>query len=256
MPKAGKEAKAGTKRKKEVADAEEPEDEKARTVYLGGVPRLCQAKTISERFAKYGEVQDVQIPPDRRNKSKRIAFVTFASRAQAEAALAEAEAEFEGSTLKVKLSGMEEPAAEAPATAKVFVGGVGDLAEEELLAHFSKKCGKVQSLSKPASKSTKTKGRSRGFAILDFAKPKLAAKALELDGASINGHTVTVRSYTPNEKEQAKADKKKAKKSAKKQFRVVVQNFPKSSTTSQLKDHFEGALYVQLPKKKAPRREL
>ena len=93
-----------------------------------GVPLLCQAATIKERFAQYGDVldnsffdlsdrqilpttkpnffgkhrQDVEIPPIRRNKTKRIAFVSFAKKSQAKAALEEDEAEFEGSTLKAR----------------------------------------------------------------------------------------------------------------------------------------------------------
>lgn len=267
MPKKDDSQAKGSKRKRE-----EPEEEtaasskKACKVYLQGVPRLCQAATIKERFAKYGSVLDVEIPAIRRNKTKRIAFVTFAKKSEAKAALEEDEAEFEGSTLKVQLSGVPKssvgslPSAEeaAATSTKVFVAGFGSRSADEVSAYFSKKCGSVQSLTMP--ESAKTKGRSRGFVILEFSKKAHAAAAVELNETKWKGQTLAVKSYTSSATDEKVKKKAAAKKSArekreqaKHEFRVFIQGFPKGVSEKSLKEHFEpcGEIrQVTMPKKK------
>jgi len=258
--------KKGMKRKKAEA-AEDPEADaaaaatpkKACKVYLQGVPRLCQVSTIKERFAKYGNVLDVEIPPMRRNKSKRIAFVTFAKKSEAKASLEEDEAEFEGSTLKVQLSGVKAEAPESEATSsKVFVAGFGDCTSDEVSAHFTEKCGSLQSVTMP--QSAKTKGRFRGFAILEFSKKANATAAIKLNGKKLKGQPLTVKWYTASAKDEKQEKKTAAKKAAKAkkeqakhEFRVFVQGFPKAISEKHLKEHFEpcGEIReVTLPKKK------
>ena len=269
--KAGTEVKKGMKRKKAEETAEDPEADAARApaastpkkackVYLQGVPRLCQVSTIKERFAKYGNVLDVEIPPMRRNKSKRIAFVTFAKKSEAKASLEEDEAEFEGSTLKVQLSGVktEAPEESEATSSKVFVAGFGDCTSDEVSAHFTEKCGSLQSVTMP--QSAKTKGRSRGFAILEFSKKANATAAIKLNGKKLKGQPLTVKWYTASatdEKQEKKTAAKKAakakKEQAKHEFRVFVQGFPKAISEKHLKEHFEpcGEIReVTLPKKK------
>eukprot|EP00913_Durusdinium_trenchii_P033803 g31642.t1 len=152
-------------------------------VYLQGIPRLCQDRPAEHerggpdsRSSLDQVSEDVEIPPMRRNKSKRIAFVSFVKASEAKAALEEDENDFEGSTLKVQLSRANAATEDAPASAssgtgagtaagstasdapeasigtKVFVTGFGkDCTENDLTAHFSK-CGKLESVSMPVSK--------------------------------------------------------------------------------------------------------
>eukprot|EP00435_Cladocopium_sp_Y103_P051906 s689_g16.t1 len=266
MPKKEDSQAKGSKRKREEPEAETTAStKKACKVYLQGVPRLCQAASIKERFAKYGSVLDVEIPTIRRNKTKRIAFVTFAKKSEAKAALEEDEAEFEGSTLKVQLSGAPKEVAsksapeEATATStKVFVAGFGSRTADEVSAYFSKKCGSVQSLTMP--ESAKTKGRSRGFVILEFAKKAHAAAAVELNETQWKGQKLAVQWYTSSAADEKVKKKAAAKKSArekreqaKHEFRVFIQGFPKGISEKSLKEHFEpcGEIrQVTMPKKK------
>ncbi|CAK9068788.1 unnamed protein product [Durusdinium trenchii] len=284
MPKKGVElgqAKAKGTKRKHAEDAEDGASQACK-VYLQGIPRLCQVQSIKDRFSQYGEILDVEIPPMRRNKSKRIAFVSFVKASEAKAALEEDENDFEGSTLKVQLSRANAATEDAPASAssgtgagtaagstasdapeasigtKVFVTGFGkDCTENDLTAHFSK-CGKLESVSMPVSKSAKTKGSSRGFAILEFSKKKFAAQALKLS-KKLKGQDLTIKPYTSSaadEKQQKKASAKKkakAKEQTKHQYRVVVQGFPKAISEKNLREHFEPCGEIQeikMPKKK------
>jgi len=243
-----------SKVKKKVLKEDAPE-ESASKIYISGVPRDCPESSIREKFAKYGTVVEVQIPPDRRRNKKRIAFVGFAESSAAKAALAE-DGDLLDSKITVRLAGVkldpsnpkhsEVPSSEAKA-AKLFITGFGTDADaaDALKQHLSKKCGEVASFTVPSSRSAKSKGAARGFAIVEFTEIKTAKSALKLNGTSLGGNKLVVKKYERSRADEKQMQRQAAtkqqqleKEKAKREFRVVVKGFPKSTTRAELEEHF------------------
>ncbi|CAE7167728.1 pAbp [Symbiodinium necroappetens] len=249
-----KPAKASKVRKK-VLKEDAPEQPTSK-IYISGVPRDCPESSIREKFAKYGTVVEVQIPPDRRRNKKRIAFVGFAESSAAKAALAE-DGDLLDSKITVRLAGAkpdpsklkdvsEVPSSKAKA-AKLFITGFGTDADaaDALKQHLSKKCGELASFTVPSSRSAKSKGAARGFAIVEFAEIKTAKSALKLNGTSLGGNKLVVKKYEKSRSDEKQMQKQAAtkqqqleKEKAKREFRVVVKGFQKSTTRAELEEHF------------------
>lgn len=236
-----------------------------RKLYLAGIPKAISEDMIRERFAQYGKIEDLVIPETKKVKGKtRIAFLTFKKAKGAQAALAEDGSEFEGSKLKVQLAdgsrskGTSSTDKEDNMT-RVFVAGLDDSCDKGALTEFLSKFGQIEELSLPESKSAK-KTMVRGFAIVRYKTKQGAAKTIRImDGKSYDGKTLSVKSYitsASDEKKASKQAKQKALKEAadakRKQFRVFVSGFPKTSSEHSLREHFEpcGEIsHLSIPKK-------
>jgi len=242
-----------------------------RKLYVAGIPKAISADTVRERFAPYGRIESLVIPEAKKVKGKtRIAFIIFKKEKGAQAALAEDGSEFEGSTLKVQLadgsSNKGKSATEQDADTRVFVAGLGDSCDKDTLTEFLSKCGEVEELSLPENKTAKTKGTVRGFAIVRYKTKQAANKAKKLDGKSYDGKTLSVKSYVKSASDEKKANKQIKQKALKdaadakrKQFRVFVSGFMKSSTEALLREHFEpcGEIsHISIPKKEGVSRGL
>lgn len=147
------------------------------------VSKLLTEDTIRERFAEYGDIQDIWVVKDRHTKeSKGIAFVKYAKSSQACRAMEEMHgrclsdnskpikvfiAQSRGSTSHREVEDEE--------LTRIFVMIPKSYTEDDVKSRF-KEYGQVEYCSIIKNKST---GESKGLAYVRFQKPSHAALAIE-----------------------------------------------------------------------------
>lgn len=80
--------------------------DEGRKIFVGHLPFKATNDDIEKLFSKYGELENVRVPHDSKNQSRNrgVAFLTFATSEQAQAALAMNEKEFMGRQITVQLT--------------------------------------------------------------------------------------------------------------------------------------------------------
>ncbi|KAK4938234.1 Splicing factor [Elasticomyces elasticus] len=90
-----------TARKPRAEDKDE-----SRKIFVGHLPFKAKNDDIEKLFSQYGKLENIRVPPDAKNQSRNrgIAFLTYATSEQAQAALAMNEHEFMGRQITVQLN--------------------------------------------------------------------------------------------------------------------------------------------------------
>jgi len=211
---------------------------KGARIFVGGLQVPCDEAALRKRFARYGEIEDLTIPPGRGGKkltSKCIAFITYKTKDAATSALAVDGMDFSGAALKVQLSsGVSKPDDKAGGVKSdtiVFVSGLGSgCTEEAVKKHFSK-CGDIVKLEVPPSK--KKKDEIRGLAFITYKEKAGAEAALALDGTVTKMGTLQVKEFVVPPGGEGGKDNSKA------EYKVVVTNLPKPFEEDRVRLHFK-----------------
>eukprot|EP00933_Yihiella_yeosuensis_P014178 TRINITY_DN12802_c0_g2_i3.p1 TRINITY_DN12802_c0_g2~~TRINITY_DN12802_c0_g2_i3.p1 ORF type:complete len:405 (-),score=155.89 TRINITY_DN12802_c0_g2_i3:214-1428(-) len=231
---------------RETEEPEEPEEKEkpkkkysrsedqaiGRKLYVGGYSTAaCDEEALRKKFGKYGEIEEVLVY-SKKGSQKGIAFVTYTTKEEAEAALELNGFEWKGFPLKVQLSG------KVSNITAVFVGGLPMDFDEDALRQRFAKCGKITKFEVPLSKGKKA--AKRGIAFVTFETRKAVESALKLDGKAYEGNTLKVKEFEPTAAGEKMKAKKKSKKEAQDQkvFRVWVGGLPKTADGTKVKDFF------------------
>ena len=79
-------------------------------LYVGGLSWNTDSQGLESAFSSYGEIEEATVITDRHSgRSRGFGFVTFASPASAQKALAMDSTELDGRTLKVNLARERQP---------------------------------------------------------------------------------------------------------------------------------------------------
>jgi len=91
-----------------------------------------------------------------------------------------------------------QPVSEKPAgCTAVFVGGLPDAIDDDKIAEFFKDAGEISQIRWLTDKDT---GEFRGAGFLEFEDPASLDKAVEKNGAEIDGRSIRVDYAKPREK--------------------------------------------------------
>lgn len=86
-------------------EAEQPQETPSVTVHVGNLPYSVNEDLLREKFAEFGEVKSVRIPQNDRGQSKGFGFVEFATKDEADKAIAALnETEMDGRQIRVDIS--------------------------------------------------------------------------------------------------------------------------------------------------------
>eukprot|EP00243_Klebsormidium_subtile_P005383 TRINITY_DN2149_c0_g1_i1.p1 TRINITY_DN2149_c0_g1~~TRINITY_DN2149_c0_g1_i1.p1 ORF type:complete len:347 (+),score=30.11 TRINITY_DN2149_c0_g1_i1:53-1042(+) len=178
-------------------------------LYVGNLPWSVDSESLAEHFQQVGNVDMVEVIYDRETgRSRGFAFVTFATQAEANAAIEQLDGtELGGRNLRVnypnptgtRTERTERPPRPAGAAGaggrrndpnKLYVGnlswGMDDLGLEELFAEF----GAVSDAKVVTDRDT---GRSRGFGFVTMSSAQEVKDAISaLDGVEVDGRIVRV----------------------------------------------------------------
>eukprot|EP00826_Nyctotherus_ovalis_P032096 TRINITY_DN2591_c0_g1_i3.p1 TRINITY_DN2591_c0_g1~~TRINITY_DN2591_c0_g1_i3.p1 ORF type:complete len:378 (+),score=140.12 TRINITY_DN2591_c0_g1_i3:312-1445(+) len=179
----------GAPEKKEKVQA--PRGGNSAELYVGSLPFEATKEQIKEYFSEYGEVVSINML-QRNGKYSGRSFVVFKNTEDADKALVANGKEFQGRPLVVrKANDFPAPKESKPAPAspnRVFVVNIPFDATEDRVKEFFAKCGKIQEV----KMVTRSNGKSRGFAFVEFGSEESAKKALELSGKELDGREIKV----------------------------------------------------------------
>lgn len=200
-------------------------------LFVGGLSPQTTNESIFEYFSQYGTVVDC-VAMERGGKMRCFGFVTFKEPEAVQAVLSEPHT-LDGHVVEVKpaaargeapppkadrefataVSGVEQqvahlhmaqaarPAPLGPIMHKIFVGGLGDIPHDQLVAYFSAYGGIIDSV----IMTDKATGKSRGFGFVTF----ISAECVDLvmrdhDCHQICGQWVDVKRSTPKDSKHAR----------------------------------------------------
>eukprot|EP00457_Paulinella_chromatophora_P009819 gb/GEZN01009895.1/.p1 GENE.gb/GEZN01009895.1/~~gb/GEZN01009895.1/.p1 ORF type:complete len:322 (-),score=30.12 gb/GEZN01009895.1/:219-1184(-) len=137
-------------------------------IFVGGLSWDTTDLSFTQFFSKYGEIKDSVVMKDREGGSRGFGFITFSLPESAGRVLKDkASLELDGRKIEVKLAVPRETMGRGGSinrTKKIFCGGLGELTEDQLRAHFSS-FGVVTDC---MIMKDKENGRSRGFGFVTF----------------------------------------------------------------------------------------
>lgn len=195
-----------------ASSAASPVDEL--TVRVGGLSLTCTEEALHKEFSKCGEIASLKVPG--KKKSRGIAFITYTSTEDVEKALKLNASDYEGCTLRVKLSEREanEKSNQAEANHdstsssafQVFVGNLPVQAAEPPLRKHFRKCGKIATFLMPQS----ARNCPKGLAYITYKTQKGFKKALSCHGTDFDGRTLEVEKVDVDHKSAAQVVKEKS----------------------------------------------
>lgn len=169
--------------------------------------------SLRQEFGNFGEVTDVFLPMERGTQRPRgFGFVTLASRAAAEKAIAEMDQrELHGRTIRVNES---KPRGEGPADqgrgfgpggrggfnasgrpeVKLYVGNLSFDTTQETVQELFEKHGGVTDCFLPTDRET---GKVRGFAFVSMAAEHAEKACDEVNGMEVDGRALRVNEAQP-----------------------------------------------------------
>lgn len=173
-------------------------------LFIGGLNVQTTEAGLREHFSAFGTLTDCVVVLNPQTKRSRcFGFVTYSAVEEADAAMAASPHAVDGNAVELKRAVSREDSARPGAHAKVkklFVGGLkGDLAEGDLVQHFSQ-FGAVEKAEIIANKQS---GKKRGFGFVYFHSHDAADKAAVVKFHPIQGHRVEVKKAVPREDIQA-----------------------------------------------------
>eukprot|EP00457_Paulinella_chromatophora_P009275 gb/GEZN01009337.1/.p1 GENE.gb/GEZN01009337.1/~~gb/GEZN01009337.1/.p1 ORF type:complete len:332 (-),score=23.15 gb/GEZN01009337.1/:209-1204(-) len=137
-------------------------------IFVGGLSWDTTDVSFTQFFSKYGEIKDSVVMKDREGGSRGFGFITFSLPESAGRVLKDkANLELDGRKIEVKLAVPRETMGRGGSinrTKKIFCGGLGELTEDQLRAHFSS----YGTVTDCMIMKDKENGRSRGFGFVTF----------------------------------------------------------------------------------------
>lgn len=180
--------------------------EKDRKLFLGGLNFSSTEDDIKSTFERFGTIVDCVIIRtnnkdsynDEPQRSRGFGFVTFSNVDEVQKVLDEHatnEITMNGRTVDIKRAkSREETDASGPAPIKrIFIGGIGDLKEEDFKDYFSK-FGEVKDVMIPKQPDDDTK--SRGFVFVEFTDADVVKSLVETKNHTIGGQDLEVKKAT------------------------------------------------------------
>ncbi|XP_040831513.1 heterogeneous nuclear ribonucleoprotein A0 [Ochotona curzoniae] len=169
-------------------------------LFIGGLNVQTSESGLRGHFEAFGTLTDCVVVVNPQTKRSRcFGFVTYSNVEEADAAMAASPHAVDGNTVELKRAVSREDSARPGAHAKVkklFVGGLkGDVAEDDLIEHFSQ-FGTVEKAEIIADKQS---GKKRGFGFVYFQNHDAADKAAVVKFHPIQGHRVEVKKAVPKE---------------------------------------------------------
>ena len=164
-----------------------------RKLFIGGLDYHTTDDSLKEYFEQFGEIVDVIVMKDPQTKRSRgFGFVAYSQSYMVDEAQKSRPHVIDGKTVDTKRAvprdEISRPEAGAAVT-KLFVGGIKDSSEEELIEVFSQ-FGEVTGVSIPLERETQKK---RGFAFVEFTDTDAVDKACLQRDLCINNKRVDVK---------------------------------------------------------------
>lgn len=188
--------KSSKRKATETVDAKKIKTENSnvsRTIFVGNLSWNVDKDWLYEEFKQFGEIKDARVVTDRNTgKSKGVGYVEFSTEEEATAVMNCGGKEVDGRQVKLDYaknkedvafkSKSEEPS--SPVSDTLFIGNLSFNTVEDTLYSAFEKYGTIVSVRIPTDKET---GQSKGFGYVQYEDPQCAQKAIEMNGADVDG---------------------------------------------------------------------
>lgn len=169
--------------------------------YIKGLPWACKDHELTDFFKDVGPTVSVELPLTSNGRASGTAYVTFATRAELDAALAMDGTYFPGTERWLKiLEGFDRPPmgsfraggggadlSKSKDCDSIFVGNLPyDVTEDQMFEHFSG-CGEVAAVRLAMNSSD---GSFKGFGHVQFYDGAHCDAAVKLAGTEIGGRAI------------------------------------------------------------------
>lgn len=173
---------------------DDPNDEKYRKLFIGGLSYETSEEGLKEHFGKYGEITDVVVIRDKDSKkSKGFGFVTYESPSMLDAAQDERPHNIDGRTVETKRAMPREESRNPTAQAtvqKLFIGGLKEGTTEEDVRAVFEEYGSIEEVDMIKDKAT---GKMKGFGFIKFTDYDSVDKLVLKGSIELNGKTVDIK---------------------------------------------------------------
>jgi len=161
-------------------------DEDDRKLFVGGLPQDATQEDISEHFATFGEIDNINLKTDPASgRSRGFAFVLYKTVQSLTDAIETKEHMVKSKEVAVKKAQAKQ--------GKVYVGKlVPELTDQEIKDHFAT-FGNIANVEQPFDK---TKNERKNFCFITFEKEDAAKRLLKLGTTTINGVDLDVKRVT------------------------------------------------------------
>jgi len=161
-------------------------DEDDRKLFVGGLPQDATQEDISEHFATFGEIDNINLKSDPvSGRSRGFAFVLYKTVQSLNDAIQAKEHTVKNKEVAVKKAQAKQ--------GKVYVGKLQpELSDEQIKEHF-KQFGTIANVEQPFDK---TKNERKNFCFITFEKEEAAKQLLKLGTTTVNGIDLDVKRVT------------------------------------------------------------
>jgi len=157
-------------------------------LFLGGLDSQTTQESITEYCSKWGSVVDVVVMENR-----GFGFVTFKDAASAQRFLETHHHEIDAKQIEAKAALPKRLGGSAQLTKKMFVGGTGEITDEEFRQHFDK-YGEIED-----AVVVRRDNVSRGFGFVTFKDEMSVEKCLVEAHILPNGRRVDIKRAVPRD---------------------------------------------------------
>jgi len=161
-------------------------DEDDRKLFVGGLPQDATQDDISEHFATFGEIDNINLKTDPASgRSRGFAFVLYKTVQSLTDAIQAKEHTVKNKEVAVKKAQAKQ--------GKVYVGKLQpELTDAEIKEHFEQ-FGSIANVEQPFDK---TKNERKNFCFITFEKEEAAKQLLKLGTTTVNGIDLDVKRVT------------------------------------------------------------
>jgi len=182
------------------------EEEQSRKLFIGGISRDTTDMRMREYFSAFGKIVDcVVIREPGTEKSKGFGFVTFETEGEADNCMDNRPHNLDGRTVDVKRAVSREESSKPGAhvqVKKIFVGGIKEGIDEQVLQNFFGQFGIIVSCEIPLDRTVK---RPKGFGFVTFDDFDVVDKLVAKRYFNVNGYQCEVKkALSRQEMEKAK----------------------------------------------------
>lgn len=167
-------------------------------VRISGFPFSEDEESLRKYFCSYGEISEVELVKDKAERSRAIAFITFASEEGCSAALEGNGHEYKRRYLKIsKPANLSHQASKKRENVndsefKIIIAGLPYTTEPDRVQRKFAKCGEIESFYMPVNRAGSKRGQSKGFALITYKTQEAMDMALSHNGDVWLGNTLVV----------------------------------------------------------------
>jgi heterogeneous nuclear ribonucleoprotein A1/A3 len=230
-----------------MADNENPESERSRKLFLGGLNYDTDEEGLKQFFGQYGNLVDVVVMrfPDTK-RSRGFGFITFSTSAEAELCFTNRPHTIDNTEVETKRATPREEMTPGggrggggagagdgkeleAAHKKLFVGGLNYSTTDEGMKEYFEQYGEVVDCVVMKFRDTK---RSRGFGFVTYTGPEMVDAVQEGRPHTIDGSKVETKRATPKEESGGRGTDSTCKK-------VFIGGLKDEVEDEHLKEYFE-----------------